>query len=172
MIRHYLIYMQGIALQTSSVDIQPMAKPIKERDTQHPFGRKLNEVMREKGMAGDYAALAKIFNVKTPSIYDWLDHGRMSKKRYATLQTWSGRSLEWWFGQEHMGSQQADDNPATRVLLRLEQPCTVVRKKDWPFALVSPSDLGGLDADEIRRVEEFAMILLATKKTPKQQNGW
>lgn len=53
--------------------------------------------MREKGIEGDYGTLANIFGVKTPSVYDWITHGRLGKERYAKLVEWSGKSLDWWF---------------------------------------------------------------------------
>ena len=62
-----------------------MPKPQKIRETSNPLGRKINQVMEEKQMAGDYAALAKIFEVQTPSTYDWVTHGRLGKDRYQRL---------------------------------------------------------------------------------------
>lgn len=74
-----------------------MPKAMKVRETDKPLGRKINQVMAEKNMAGDYAALARAFGVKPPSVYDWIDHERLGKDRYRKLVEWSGRSLDWWF---------------------------------------------------------------------------
>lgn len=74
-----------------------MPKPMKQRETDNPIGKKFHAVMAEKLMVGDYRALAKDFKVSTPSVYDWIDHGRISKERYPRLVEWSGRSLDWWF---------------------------------------------------------------------------
>ena len=71
-----------------------MPKPISERKTSNPLGVKINSVMREKGIEGDYGTLANIFGVKTPSVYDWITHGRLGKERYAKLVEWSGKSLD------------------------------------------------------------------------------
>lgn len=38
-----------------------MPKPISERKTSNPLGVKINSVMREKGIEGDYGTLANIF---------------------------------------------------------------------------------------------------------------
>jgi len=154
-----------------------MAKPIKERDTQHPFGRKLNEVMREKGIAGDYSTAATVFGVKTPSVYDWVDHGRIAKRHYKTLAEWSGRPLEWWF-EELRSEQQATEDSPVKLHSSEEAPvCLRAKQEDrsdslWPFRHLPVTALRDLDPDDLRRVEDFAMALLATKKTPKVQNGW
>lgn len=68
-----------------------MPKSQQERNTSNPLGQKINALMREKGIAGDYAAIARAFDVKTPSVYDWIDHGRLGKDRYLALVKWSGR---------------------------------------------------------------------------------
>jgi len=74
-----------------------MPKPMKTRATTNTIGKKFHEVMEEKGMPGDYKALAAVFGVKTPSVYDWIDHARIGKDKYPKLVEWSGRSLHWWF---------------------------------------------------------------------------
>lgn len=155
-----------------------MAKPIKERDTQHPFGRKLNEVMRVKGIAGDYSAAAAVFGVKTPSVYDWVDHGRIAKRHYKTLTEWSGHPLEWWFEELQPEQQVAEKRPPASPSASEDTPIYLHNKREdqldslWPFRHLPMAALRDLDADDLRRVEDFAMALLATKKTPKAQNGW
>lgn len=67
------------------------------RTTTNPFGQKFLRVMRDKGIDQDFAAAAAAFGVKVPSVYDWVDHGRFAKIRFARLVEWSGRSLNWWF---------------------------------------------------------------------------
>lgn len=74
-----------------------MPKPLKLRDTANPLGKKFHQVMDEKQMTADYGALARAFSVATPSVYDWIDHGRISKERYRQLVEWSGKPLDWWF---------------------------------------------------------------------------
>lgn len=67
------------------------------RTTKNAFGQKFLRVMKDKGLAHDFAAVAAAFGVKVPSVYDWVDHGRFAKSRFADLVAWSGRSLDWWF---------------------------------------------------------------------------
>lgn len=74
-----------------------MPKPIKIRTTSNPIGQKFHQVMADKGMSGDYKALALEFGVRTPSVYDWIDHARIGKDKYPRLVEWSGRDLHWWF---------------------------------------------------------------------------
>lgn len=77
-----------------------MPKPIKIRGTTNPIGLKFHQIMAEKQIEGDYKALADAFGVKTPSVYDWIDHARIGKDKYRRLVEWSGRSLHWWFDIE------------------------------------------------------------------------
>lgn len=77
-----------------------MAKHKKERVTANKLGLKFNEVMREKNIVGDYAAVAEWFTVAVPSVYGWVDKGRISKDRLPSLVTWSGRPLTWWLDAE------------------------------------------------------------------------
>lgn len=73
-----------------------MAKPKRERETNNPIGQKINVVLAEKGMAGDYAALAKEFDVAVTSVYGWVEKGRIRKDRLPKLANWSNKSLKWW----------------------------------------------------------------------------
>lgn len=77
-----------------------MAKHKKERQTTNPIGLKINDVLREKNLIGDYAAVAEYFGVAVPSVYGWVDKGRISKDRLPMLTTWSGKPLTWWLGAE------------------------------------------------------------------------
>jgi hypothetical protein len=73
-----------------------MPKPKRVRATSNPLGAKINEVMAEKGMNGDYAAVAKQFGVAVPSVYGWIDNGRIDKSRLSSLASWSGKPVTWW----------------------------------------------------------------------------
>ena len=77
-----------------------MAKQKSERATSNSIGRKINEVLREKKMIGDYAAVAEHFGIAVPSVYGWIDTGRISKTRFSKLTAWSGKSLSWWLEME------------------------------------------------------------------------
>lgn len=119
---------------------------MKVRETSKPLGLKINQVMAEKGIAGDYAALAREFKVKTPSVYDWIDHERLGKAQYRRLVEWSGRSLDWWFD---IGVEAATANVRR---LQEPQPPAYVAPRPWPFSrsyadycALSDLDKGRLD---------------------------
>jgi transposase len=76
-----------------------MPKPKRARETSNPLGQKLNTILAEKGMEGDYAAVAKHFGVAVPSVYGWIDNGRISKSRLTQLAEWSGRPITWWLDE-------------------------------------------------------------------------
>lgn len=73
-----------------------MAKPKRVRETTNSIGSRINLVLEEKGMPGDYGAVAKHFGVALTSVYGWVEKGRISKTRLPALVEWSGRPLEWW----------------------------------------------------------------------------
>lgn len=73
-----------------------MAKPKKERATDHPIGKKINLILARKGLVGDYAALAAEFGVAVTSVYGWVEKGRIAKSRLTKLSEWSGEPLKWW----------------------------------------------------------------------------
>lgn len=109
-----------------------MPKPTKVRATTNPIGVKFHEVMHAKGIDGDYKAVADAFGVKTPSVYDWIDHARIGKDKYRKLVEWSGRSLHWWFDLEDVWPMR---EPAT--VLRAQEPTKVYDLKAqtaWPFS--------------------------------------
>ena len=59
---------------------------------------KLKEAMADKAMSK--AELAEKMGVKTPSVYDWLNYGRIAKARLPALVEIFGRPLDWWFGDD------------------------------------------------------------------------
>lgn len=101
-----------------------MPKATRVRETENALGQKINQVMAEKGIAGDYAELARVFGVATPSTYDWVTHGRLGKERYQKLVEWSGRSLDWWFDIATEGSTS----------LPSESVVSLASKDRWPLA--------------------------------------
>ena len=103
-----------------------MPKPKKVRDTSNPIGLKFHKVMEDKDIVADYAAVASAFGVATPSVYDWIDHGRIKKDRYRQLVEWSGRPLDWWFDIEPAST-------ATPAINQNGAPYVVLRTANWPF---------------------------------------
>lgn len=92
-----------------------MPKPKRARETLNPIGQKLNEVMAEKGIEGDYAAVAKHFSVAVPSIYGWIDYGRINKSRLNALALWSGKSVSWWLGAAE--DEHTESTPPSREII-------------------------------------------------------
>lgn len=125
-----------------------MPKSARVRATENPLGQKINAVMAEKNMAGDYAQLAQIFEVATPSTYDWITHGRLGKERYKRLVEWSGRSLNWWFdipaGYEQ--AQQASTQVGESVSVY-----PIKNGERWPFSV---------DLDLVRKLDSVDIALI------------
>lgn len=62
------------------------------------IGHRLRRVMDERGL--DVAAVAKLFGVKAPSVYDWLNFGRVAKKHIPNFVRELGHTAEWWISGE------------------------------------------------------------------------
>jgi len=120
-----------------------MPKP--PRTTENAFGRKLLEVLADKGRPNDLAYLAQVFGVKQPSVYDWIDHGRFAKDRYAQLVAWSERSLHWWF-----------DVPTEVTTVAEPSPGFGPR---WPFKTLPYEDIAALDTESLRMLEGAILAL-------------
>lgn len=129
---------------------------MKVRATDKPLGMKINQVMAEKAMAGDYAALARVFGVKTPSVYDWIDHERLSKDRYRRLVEWSGRSLDWWFDVPPPASG------ANVLTLHEHPPVPYSANPGWPFSRSVSQYLALSDLDRGRVDGYLAALVDAT----------
>lgn len=130
--------------------------PKQPRTTTNPLGKKFLEVMKAKSIEDDYVALAEAFKVKVPSVYDWIDHGRFSKARYAQLVAWSGRSLDWWFDVPQ---------PADGGYPKGQVRAFVVQARDdtadgWPFVTIEPHRYKQLPKTEKRVIEAYARGVL------------
>lgn len=156
-----------------------MPKPIAERTTTNPLGLKINAVMREKGIEGDYATLAKIFDVKTPSVYDWITHGRLGKERYARLVEWSGKGLDWWFDittptpHTYSKGENSPEICAQDSAARLAT-ITAASAKKSPFQRITATEWEALPPHVVREIETYAMGLIAGMRLApdlKRQNG-
>lgn len=118
-----------------------MAKPKRERPTDNAFGLKINLVLSEMGMPGDYAALAKAFGVRVPSVYGWIDNGRIHKNKLSQLAEWSGRPLEWWLDSSTSPAQTDLPSFARQALSRLEVIGQKLSKKDWALLVATATHL-------------------------------
>jgi predicted XRE-type DNA-binding protein len=86
------------------------------QDQQHThIGQKLKAHMDANQIK--VAEVAAVFGVKSPSVYDWINFGRMDKKHYATLVKWSGNPIEYWLNIPHQIQRQ--ENP---FMVQEEQP--------------------------------------------------
>jgi hypothetical protein len=58
------------------------------------IGQKLKQIAEEKGLRP--VDVAGIFGVRPPSVYDWYENGRIHKKHYPILVSFSEKPIEWW----------------------------------------------------------------------------
>lgn len=151
-----------------------MPKPTSERKTSNPLGMKINAVMREKGIEGNYGLLATIFEVKTPSVYDWITHGRLGKERYAKLVEWSGKSLDWWFDIPKPHQYETSETVPSAQLVINDVVRLDMAAKASPFPRISSADWERLPPNAIREIETYAIGLMAGMGMTtdlKRQNG-
>lgn len=87
------------------------AMPITSKD----LGAKLKAAMEAKGTKPP--ELAALCGVRVPSVYDWMEHGRIAKKHLPKLAEFFGTSLGFWLGEE----DDEDLNPLERQLLTLNR---------------------------------------------------
>lgn len=92
-----------------------MAKPKRVRETSNAIGSKINLVLQEKGLPGDYSALAKEFGVALTSVYGWVEKGRISKDRLPKLADWSGKPLGWWLDAEEASGTEEEKRVLTTL---------------------------------------------------------
>lgn len=88
------------------------------------MGAKLQQEAENKGLKPK--DVAKIFDVKPPSVYDWYENGRIHKKHFLTLVEWSGKPITWWLDFSENTHQAAEEpafygsgDPRHKVLLDL-----------------------------------------------------
>lgn len=146
-----------------------MPRPRKIIETTDPLGAKINEVLAEKGMAGDYRALGAAFGVTTPSAREWVQFGRLSKERYRALVEWSGRPLDWWFDiPEHLRVPRPSPEASPEPLFAQEP--TNPWRGSWPFKTLRPDELRQLPAQALREIEAFARGVMS-QHPPAKSNA-
>ena len=74
--------------------------------TIYHLGHRLAIAMAEKEV--DKVTVAKEFGVKPPSVYDWLEHGRIAKHHIPHLLAYFGGTLDWW-----LSSSKGEPFPST-----------------------------------------------------------
>lgn len=89
------------------------------KDQKH-IGVRLRAEMQRRSLTP--AQIAEIFEVKTPSVYDWLNFGRIAKKHLPKLVNEFGHSVEWWItGQESLTTSHQGNIEGARFLNSREQ---------------------------------------------------
>jgi transcriptional regulator with XRE-family HTH domain len=62
------------------------------------FAVKLKQCLEETGISKKQ--LADHFGVKAPSVYDWVNFGRISKSRIPELAKYFNKPIGWWLGSD------------------------------------------------------------------------
>ena len=109
------------------------------------LAQKLKAAMLDKGVKP--AELAREFGVKAPSVYDWLEFGRIAKKHIPKLAEYFGKPVGWWPGEDE--EELLEDNERQLLAMfrdlkqdakdKLLQEATWLRNQDantQPAALI------------------------------------
>jgi phage repressor protein C with HTH and peptisase S24 domain/plasmid maintenance system antidote protein VapI len=83
---------QGIAENNSTGYTQAMPKQPKH------IGDRLRDEMSRRNLS--HAQVADLFGVKAPSVYDWVNFGRIAKKHIPKLIEEFGHTADWWITGE------------------------------------------------------------------------
>ena len=143
-----------------------MPRPRKIIETTDPIGAKINEVLAEKGLAGNYRALGEAFGVTTPSAREWVQFGRISKERYRALVEWSGRPLNWWFDIPE-AVREIRSTIAPSAAFHAQEASPRVYHSDWPFRTLREDELRQLPDAALREIEAFARGVISQHATAK-----
>lgn len=73
------------------------------------MGTKLKQEAERLGLKP--TQIAEKFGVKSPSVYDWYEHGRIHKKHYPTLVELSGKPIQWWLDFPQEAAQIGEERP-------------------------------------------------------------
>ena len=147
-----------------------MPRPKTPVQTDNPIGQKINDVMAEKGIAGDYKALSQVFGIAVPSVYDYVRHGRIAKERYQALVEWSQRSLDWWFDIETPATGYKDRKDSYAKTEEKISPIASEKIADlkekragqWPFS-VTAEQIQKLDFDDIIMIDSYIKGVFDTR---------
>lgn len=135
-----------------------MAKPKRERPSDNPIGQKINHVLREKGLTGDYLTLAKEFEVALTSVYGWVDKGRISKDRLPKLAHWSGYPLDWWLSSDSPLSSKIEPEASQSTEPELIEAFSDWRLQASPQSLQTINKLALLAQKNALRDEDWTLI--------------
>lgn len=106
------------------------------------------------GAVASQAAIARHFNVKPPSIHDWIKKGSISKDKLPELWRYFSDVV----GPEHWGLKSWPDMGATTAA----EP--VSARKPWPFASVAENDIHALLPAQLNALEGALALAIAQLK--------
>lgn len=110
--------------------------------TGSPLGKAIDEAIQKKGVAK--AAVARHFGIKGPSIYDWINHGRVGKQHLNELVAYFADVV----GPEHWGI------PAGSALSQSERLTGEIILAAYQEAIVKYEHGTGLNATSFRPMED------------------
>ena len=119
------------------------------------LGRAIGEAIQRKIDAGaikSRADVARHFEIKTPSIYDWVKKGSISKDKLPELWRYFSDVV----GPEHWGLSSWPD---------MGEPGTpAADPTPWPFSDISPDEYHSLSTYDKKMVENLAKLMLEEKR--------
>lgn len=127
-------------------EVLPNAPMAKAHTPDRHIGHRLQEEMEARRLSA--AEIARLFDVKPPSVYDWIRHGRIAKKHIPRLTQLFGHSADWWLIGEEAPSGQPVSTGVPHHLTRIA------------------AVLEGRSAAEIDRIARALELLL----TPAEHN--
>lgn len=93
------------ALPNESLAVPNSAMPKTTDSPAAHIGQRLLAEMQARNMS--HADVAALFGVKPPSVYDWINFGRIAKKHLPRLVEIFGHSVHWWLtGDEDESASQ------------------------------------------------------------------
>lgn len=110
-IRYSLHISQGIAEICSALPNGDMTTPT---HTERHIGDRLRDEMQARGMS--VSEVATLFGVKAPSVYDWLNFGRIAKKHIPQLVEVFGHTADWWITGEESAKGNASPGFPPRLI--------------------------------------------------------
>lgn len=118
--------------------------------TGQELGNAIRAAIKKKGVT--QREVARVFNVKPPSVQDWMKRGTVSKDKLLELWVYFQDVA----GPEHWGMSAFPSWETTRNESVTEPPPSL----PWPLRSVTPQQIASLSAEEINLVETFIFGLL------------
>lgn len=129
-----------------------------------PIALKLDAEMERLGTT--IPEMAALFGVKVPSVYDWLNFGRIAKKHLPRLAQWSGRQIDWWINDDALGPALAARSSIASKK-KTAGSVSLASRKTWPFS-VSYELYDGLSSDDKKALNAVIRAFVVSKSTAKK----